>query len=231
MSLVVLFHFLCAQHVSDINISIIMSLRLFCWITTLVVFFFFRCVLEIRCGWIGVVSVLQAEAVLCCVLEFRCGWVGVVSVLQSEAVLYISPTVKFLFSRYFSALEKLFHASQLHCVSRSYIYTTLYSPFPGLQLGENIFLIISFPSNIILLFNLSAIGINKFYGLIWWCRSSIIISPSSGRIRASPAKRPLLRHLRSIGKRRFNLLVPELFFLFLAHPVYKMWIIQEPNMS
>jgi len=29
-----LFHFWCAQHVSDINISIISSLRLFCWITT-----------------------------------------------------------------------------------------------------------------------------------------------------------------------------------------------------
>ena len=30
--------------------------------------------------------------------------------------------------------------------------------------------------------------------------------------------------------RLFNLLVPELFFfLILAHPVYKMWIIQEPN--
>jgi len=37
MSLAILFHFLCAQHVSDINISIIRSLRLFCWITTLVV--------------------------------------------------------------------------------------------------------------------------------------------------------------------------------------------------
>ena len=34
MSLVILFHFLCAQHVSDINISIIRSLRLCCWITT-----------------------------------------------------------------------------------------------------------------------------------------------------------------------------------------------------
>jgi len=32
MSLVILFHFLCAQHVSDINISIIRNLRLFCWI-------------------------------------------------------------------------------------------------------------------------------------------------------------------------------------------------------
>ena len=27
----------------------------------------------------------------------------------------------------------------------------------------------------------------------------------------------------------FNLLALELFLLILAHPVYKMWIIQEPN--
>ena len=27
-----------------------------------------------------------------------------------------------------------------------------------------------------------------------------------------------------------NLLAPEFFFLILAHPVHKMWIIQEPNM-
>jgi len=26
-----------------------------------------------------------------------------------------------------------------------------------------------------------------------------------------------------------NLLAPELFFLILAHTVYKMWITQEPN--
>ena len=44
MSLAILFHFF--QHVSDINISIIRSLRLFCWITTLVVLFLVRCVLE-----------------------------------------------------------------------------------------------------------------------------------------------------------------------------------------
>ena len=62
MSLDILFHFLCAQHVSDINISIIRCLRLFCWITTLVVLFLVRCVLEFRCGWFGVVSVLQASA-------------------------------------------------------------------------------------------------------------------------------------------------------------------------
>ena len=62
MSLAILFHLLCGQHVSDINISIIRSLRLFCSITTLVVLFLVRCVLEFRCGWVGVVSVLQAEA-------------------------------------------------------------------------------------------------------------------------------------------------------------------------
>jgi len=64
MSLAILFHFLCAQHVSDINISIIRSLRLFCWITTLVILFLVGCVLEFRCGWVGVVSVLQASDIL-----------------------------------------------------------------------------------------------------------------------------------------------------------------------
>ena len=59
MSLAILFHVLCAQHVSDINLSNIRSLWLFCWITTLVVLFLVRCVLEFRCGWVGVVSVLQ----------------------------------------------------------------------------------------------------------------------------------------------------------------------------
>ena len=62
MPLAILFHVLCAQHTSDINISIITSLRLFCWITTFVVLFLVRCVLEFRCGWVGVVSVLQVEA-------------------------------------------------------------------------------------------------------------------------------------------------------------------------
>jgi len=62
MSLAILFHFLCAQHASDINISIIRSLRQCCWIPTSVVLFSVRCVLEIWCGWVRVVSVLQAEA-------------------------------------------------------------------------------------------------------------------------------------------------------------------------
>jgi len=58
MSLAILFHFLCTKHVSDINISIIRSVQLFCWITTLVVLFLVRCVLEFWCGWVGVVSML-----------------------------------------------------------------------------------------------------------------------------------------------------------------------------
>jgi len=65
MLLAILFHFLCAQYVSDINISKIKSLRLFCWITTLVVLFLILCVLEFRCGWVRVVSVLQAETSAC----------------------------------------------------------------------------------------------------------------------------------------------------------------------
>ena len=65
MSLAILFHFLSAQHISDINISIIRNSRLLCWVTTLVVLFLIRCVLEFRCGWVGVVSVLQAEASAC----------------------------------------------------------------------------------------------------------------------------------------------------------------------
>ena len=47
MSLAILFHLLCAQHVSDTNISIFRSLRLCWWITTLVVLFSVRCVLEL----------------------------------------------------------------------------------------------------------------------------------------------------------------------------------------
>ena len=60
LSLAILFHFLCTQHVSDINISIMRSLRLCCWITISVVLFSVRCVLEIWCGWVWVVPVLQA---------------------------------------------------------------------------------------------------------------------------------------------------------------------------
>ena len=67
MSLAILFQFLCAQHVSDINISIFRSLWLCRWITTSVVLFSVRCVLEIWCGWVWVVLILQAEAQPVCI--------------------------------------------------------------------------------------------------------------------------------------------------------------------
>jgi hypothetical protein len=53
------------------------------------------------------------------------------------------------------------------------------------------------------------------------CNAAIFfISPTGWNINAdSPAFQNYLE---------FNLLVPE-FFLILAHPVYKMWIIHEPN--
>ena len=123
MSLAILFHFLCAQHVSDINISIISSLRLCCWITTSVVLFSVRCVLEIWCGWVWVewktnlmslailfhflcaqhvsdinISIMSSLRLCCwnstsvvlfsvrCVLEIWCGLVWVAPVLQAEAV-------------------------------------------------------------------------------------------------------------------------------------------------
>ena len=62
MSLAILFHLLCAQHVSDINISIFRSLRLCWWITTSVVLFSARCVLEPLVWAVLVVFVLQPEA-------------------------------------------------------------------------------------------------------------------------------------------------------------------------
>jgi len=52
MSLVILFQLLCAQHVSDFNISIFRSLRLCWWITTSVVLFSVRCVLQVLLGLI-----------------------------------------------------------------------------------------------------------------------------------------------------------------------------------
>ena len=55
MSLAILFHILCAQHVSDINLSSIRSLRLFCWITTLVYVLGLMCVgVSVWLGWSGV---------------------------------------------------------------------------------------------------------------------------------------------------------------------------------
>ena len=107
MPLAILFHFLCAQHVSDINISIIRSLRLYWWITTSVVLFSVRCVLEIWCGWFWVVFVMRAEActfhwyfqvkllllltndrILCFVCVCVCGYVCV-CVLHAYVTVYM----------------------------------------------------------------------------------------------------------------------------------------------
>ena len=69
MSLATLFHFLCAQHVSDINVSIIRSLRLCCWITTSVVLF-------CKDGWFSV-SVNLRFIVVCVWSDVFCRFVVV----------------------------------------------------------------------------------------------------------------------------------------------------------
>ena len=144
MSLAILFHFLCTQHVSGINISIIRSLRLCCWVTTSVVLFSVCCVLEIWCGWVWVVPVLQAEAQLhldinisiirslrlCCwvttlvvlfsvrcVLEIWCGWVWVVPVLQAEAQLHSDINISIIRSlRLCCWVTALVVLFSVHCV-------------------------------------------------------------------------------------------------------------------
>jgi len=42
-------------------------------------------------------------------------------------------------------------------------------------------------------------------------------------------KKSAVRWMRNEKYRKINLLAPELFFLILAHSVYKMWIIRETN--
>jgi hypothetical protein len=69
MSLAILFRFLCVQHVSDINISIISSLRLCCWITTSVVLF-------CKGGWFSVSVNLRCIA-LCVWCDVFCRFVVV----------------------------------------------------------------------------------------------------------------------------------------------------------
>ena len=84
MPLVILFHFSCTQHLSDINRSIITSLRLCCWITTSVVLFSVRCVLEIWCGWVRVVSVLQASACNTDIIQQHSRRLLMMDILMSE---------------------------------------------------------------------------------------------------------------------------------------------------
>ena len=66
-------------------------------------------------------------------------------------------------------------------------------------------------------------------GLCRWVTGALIV-PGGSRVMLSVAALATL--LRSVcGWYYFviNPLAPELFFFILAHPVYKMWIIQEPN--
>ena len=69
LSLAILFHLLCAQHVSDINISIFRSFRLCWWITTSVVLFCkdgcFSVSVNLRCVVVCLVW---------CVLSPCCSW-------------------------------------------------------------------------------------------------------------------------------------------------------------
>ena len=67
MSLAVLFNVLCAQHVTDINISIIRSLRLICRVISRVVLLWYDVCwryVVVRLGWCGIRT--QAEALLVC---------------------------------------------------------------------------------------------------------------------------------------------------------------------
>ena len=84
MSLVILFQLLCAQHVSDINISIFRSLQLCWWITHRSSCSQFVVCCSFCCGWYLVVFVLQVEALLFC----SCGMWGLgllkMGILMSE---------------------------------------------------------------------------------------------------------------------------------------------------
>ena len=113
MSLAILFHFLRAQHVSDINIYIIRSLRLFSWITTLVVLFFVRYVLEFQCGWFGVVSVLQAEPAIRIPLPPTYSNLLLTHTPQSH-LLHTHYTFNSLYSQPHNAEIKTLQSHQLH---------------------------------------------------------------------------------------------------------------------
>jgi len=83
MSLAILFHFLCAQHVSDITISIFRSLQLCCWITTSVVLFckggWFSVSVNLRCLVVCVWCDVFCRFVVvgrCILIDIDCYWVS-----------------------------------------------------------------------------------------------------------------------------------------------------------
>jgi len=112
MSLDILFHFLCTQHVLDINISIIGGLRLCCWITTLVILLSVCCVLEIWCGWVWVVSQTHV------VIQQHSRKPPMMDILISETCWVhkkrktISSDIKLVF--YFSTIRYIITLSILH---------------------------------------------------------------------------------------------------------------------
>ena len=116
MLLAILFHFLCDQHVSDINISIIRSLRLCCWITTSVVLFSVRSVLEIWCGWFWVVFVLQAEA-----WYFNCEGEASTSVPPCYKVVGLPYDVRNYRPKHVAVnvMNKLIYIKLLCCINRT----------------------------------------------------------------------------------------------------------------
>ena len=99
MSLAVLFHFLCTQHVSDINMSI-RSLRLCCWITTSVVLF-------CKDGELSVGVNLWCW-VVCVWCDVLCGveW-GVFGVMCLVALLKLVSVFSFILTVIFYALWSL----------------------------------------------------------------------------------------------------------------------------
>ena len=82
MSLAILFHFLYAQHVSDINIAIIRSLRLCCLITTSVVLF-------CKDGWFNI-SVNLRCIVVCVWCDVFCRFVVVGRCILIDIDHYLS---------------------------------------------------------------------------------------------------------------------------------------------
>ena len=95
MSLAILFHFLSAQHVSDINISVFRSLRLCWWITKSVVLF-------CKEGWFSI-SVTLRCVVVClvwCVLSLVV--VGRCILIDFDSYLLCFVTIVFFCVCYFS---------------------------------------------------------------------------------------------------------------------------------
>ena len=105
MSLAILFHLLCAQHVSDINISIFRSLRLCCWITTSVVLF-------CKDGWFSVCVNLRC-IVVCVWCDVFCRFVvvGRCILIDIDAYLLCFVIIVFVCVWYFSLVVWLL----VHC--------------------------------------------------------------------------------------------------------------------